>query len=95
MQDEIPLKCGECKYGESYTENGTDYVLCSLSHQTALDLYSCAYCNRDISDLDICYNCCHYMGGSGWGTFCSGLYFHVGHFDDDICEEFKRKKVKK
>lgn len=87
--------CDTCKYcqkGEMPTKNGTySYTMCSLTSVLMKLNGSCEYCNKDLSQENICYNCKHYGGGHDWGLFCSKHYNHLGMFNDEPCDDFEKK----
>ena len=89
--------CDTCKYcqkGEMPTKNGTySYTMCSLTSVLMKPNGSCEYCNKDLSQENICYNCKHYGGGHDWGLFCSKHYNHLGMFNDEPCDDFEKKKI--
>ena len=53
----------------------------------------CQYHNKNLSQLDICYNCKYYGGIGDWGLFChhKDMYHHLGKFNDKSCENFERR----
>lgn len=92
--------CRDCRYAQIYTFHimGRDIeaCCCSLTKKcTHADSDTCGYCNDDLSNYEICYNCEYYLGGMDWGLFCSHKdhYHHLGKFNDNACKNFKRKQV--
>lgn len=54
---------------------------------------SCIMFNKDLSELEICYNCKYYIGYHDWGMFCShdDMYHHIGNFNDAPCQYYVTK----
>lgn len=87
--------CRECRYNIP----GDAYGCCSLTHHCVYQdkEHDCKLFNLDLSPYDICFNCKYYGGGNDWGLFCShsGMYHHLGKFNDNPCEYYIRKKMEK
>ena len=70
-------------------------VRCDIFRNTlfnALKLHTqCDYHNVDITDMEICLNCEHYLGGGDWGLTCADDYYKLPGPTSKACEHFKRK----
>ena len=52
----------------------------------------CAYFQKDISKLNICYNCKHWIGGGDFDLSCKKDSYRIRSGIDDACKDFERKK---
>ena len=94
------MKCIDCKYCQisEFEFQGKSYknAYCELSHLIIkVDKeHNCQCFNKDLSKYNICYNCKYYCGGGDWGLFCSHkkMYHHLGKFNDDPCNYYKKTK---
>ena len=54
---------------------------CKVFHNTlinALEIKTeCGYHNVDVSQMEICLNCEHYLGGGDWGLSCAKEYHRL------------------
>lgn len=90
------MECKNCKYYrvDKYTYNDKEYVneMCDISH--VCDTTSCSYITSDkeVENMDICYNCKHWIGSGCLGFNCKMDYYHysVNGFDK-ACEQFEKK----
>lgn len=71
-------------------------VRCKIFHSTlfnALKLHTeCDYYNVDVSQMEICLNCEHYLGGGDWGLSCAKEYHRLVGPTDEACGDFSFKK---
>ena len=93
------MKCKDCQYLHTnpFKSNGKEYTI-SIYELTHLVVKpdvegECEWFNTDLSDQDICYNCCYYIGGGDWGLFCphKDNYHHLGKFNDKPCKHYERR----
>lgn len=83
------MNCDSCKYCEYSKVHRT--IVCSISHRLHQN-----YCNlttdAEVENMDICYNCEHWIGGGDWGLSCEKDYHNCSSNGfDKACEFFNRK----
>lgn len=82
------MECRKCGYYNTFKR------LCKITN--VCNMTSCDYLSygEKVEDMDICYNCEHWIGGGDWGLSCAKNYFNCSHNGfDKACEQFKRKLV--
>ena len=81
------MECKKCKYYDSFQR------LCKVMR--VCNTKSCTLPSDEIvEDLNICFNCQHWIGGGDWGLSCSKNYYNCSSNGfDKACEQFKRKSV--
>ena len=88
--------CQGCRYATKSTwktaKGEVEVVCCRLTSIIHKLTDTCEYCNKDLSALNICYNCKHYLGGHDWGLSCAKEYMKLVHFNDEACESFERRE---
>ena len=81
------MNCINCKYREYMTVYQT--TVCTISHR--LRPHSCDYIvdDKDVENMNICFNCKHWLGGGDWGLSCAKDYYNcsVNGFDK-ACKNF-------
>lgn len=90
------MECRDCKYRNITNvklKNG-DFAMqgCSITH--VLNKQSCDYITNDaeVENMNICYNCKHWIGGGDWGLSCYKNYYNCStNGFDEVCEQFERK----
>ena len=89
------MECKDCKYNYMTTialidEEYKGYS-CSITHR--LGTKSCNINNdNEVEDMDICYNCKHWLGGGDWGLSCrKNYYMATTDGFNEVCEQFERK----
>ena len=94
------MSCENCRYAQNkqfMTNQGLiNEIGCELTHYIIKDINKqCDYYNKDLSDLNICYNCQSYIGGQDYALFCGhpDKKNHIGLFDDKGCEFFNRRNI--
>ena len=85
------MECKNCKY---YKDDNNEFfrtMICTVSHlwrPLSCDLAS----DADVENMDICYNCSHWLGGGDFGLSCKKNYYHCSaNGFDKACEQFERK----
>ena len=88
------MSCKGCRYYQGKIEilNKT-FHRCALS-KTVVNGEKCPLYNEDLSNMKICYNCKHYLGGSDWGLSCAKHYHVLTEALHEVCEDFSRKDNK-
>ena len=86
------MKCKNCKYlvEERGWFTGTS---CKISNR--VNPISCDISNdEDVENMDICYNCQHWIGGGDWGLSCAKNYYNC-NCDGFVksCDQFERRAV--
>ena len=88
--------CKNCRYvvetGHYYKGTDQQVLVCSLTNVTMKPEGTCEYCNADLSNANMCYNCEYYNGGNDFGLFCGRHYHLVGRFNDTPCDAYKKKE---
>lgn len=80
------MECKKCEHYNAFKR------LCHITR--VCNMTSCTYLTDDdkVEDMDICYNCQHWIGGGDWGLSCAKNYYNCSHNGFDIaCEQFERK----
>ena len=50
----------------------------------------------EVKNMNICYNCKHWIGGGDWGLSCAKNYYNCStNGFDEVCEQFERKTYEK
>ena len=85
------MSCKECKYYQGKIE-----ILTKTFHKCALipivvNGEKCPLYNVDLSNIKICYNCKHYLGGYDWGLSCAKHYHRLTEALKDACNDFEKK----
>lgn len=86
------MKCAECKYKREDT-------YCDISHSIfhnpfGKKIVGCSIeSDDDVSKMNICYNCKHWIGGGDWGLSCrKDYYVATSNGFREACKKFERKK---
>ena len=80
------MECRKCGHYNSFKR------LCKITN--ICNMQSCTYITDGdkVEDMDICYNCQHWIGGGDWGLSCTKNYYNCSYNGFDIaCEQFERK----
>lgn len=86
--------CHYCKPTTMWLKNNEKCMvgMCSITHSVGKK--SCDYIASDaeVEDMNICYNCKHWIGGGDWGLSCRKNYY-IASTDgfNEVCEQFERK----
>ena len=85
------MNCRDCKYYQ-----GDVKIMGRIGFQCALTrkiIFSelCNFINKDLSNMKICYNCKHYLGGGDWGLSCAKHYHVLTEALHEGCEDFEKK----
>ena len=94
--NEMCKNCNYCELEDMKFPDGHKRPIhhCKLTNTLRNPNASCEYYNKDISDLDMCYNCKHYIGGGDWGLSCRKDYYKLVQFNSKTCEHFESDKEK-
>ena len=86
------MECKNCKYFNKRND-GIVFGVCNISHRC--NTKSCTIAsNKDIDNMNICYNCQHWIGGGDWGLSCAKDYYKSSSNGfDKACEQFERKEM--
>ena len=81
----------ECKNCDYYNK---EQKSCKIRNKINVKAcyYDSVYPNTKVEDMNICYNCKHWIGGGDWGLSCRKNYYHcsVNGFDK-ACDKFERE----
>lgn len=85
--------CHYCKEANIQLKTGM-YISnsCDITH--TLNKKSCDYIISDaeVEDMNICYNCKHWIGGGDWGLSCRKDYYITStNGFNEACEQSERK----
>lgn len=96
QQEEICI-CDTCNHKCAEEEmtlfgNTARICRCDIFKNTmfnALKIHTeCEYHNVDVSEMKICLNCEHFLGGGDWGLACNKHYHRLPGPVDKACEDF-------
>lgn len=82
------MECKNCDYYNSYKK------LCKITNTCYMRScnYDLIHPNIKVEDMDICYNCQHWIGSGDWGLSCAKNYYKCSSNGfDKSCEQFERK----
>lgn len=86
------MECKDCKY---YIDDHNEFfrtMMCLISHRWKPE--SCDYIATDeeVENMNICFNCKHWLGGGDWGLSCQKDYYNCSaNGFDEACDKFERK----
>lgn len=86
------MKCKDCNYYKvnNFDFNGKSYTESTCKITNRVDPKGCSI--NHIEDLDICYNCKHWIGGGDWGLSCRKDYYIAStNGFEKACEQFERR----
>ena len=75
------MECKNCKYYRTsdVIQGNKSFTMksCDIAH--VLNTRSCIYITSDteVENMDICYNCKHWLGGGDWGVKLSKELFKL------------------
>ena len=86
------MKCKNCKYRREVNKTFIDHI-CDITH--LISSVSCDIASDDdVENMDICYNCKHWLGCGDWGLSCRKNYYNCScNGFDKACEQFERKST--
>ena len=85
------MECRNCDYlkriGNDFNE-----TICDITHR--LNTISCPFpSDENVKDMEICYNCKHWIGGGDRGLSCRKHYYKCStNGFGSACEDFERKE---
>lgn len=79
------MECKNCDYYNNYKK------LCKIT--SVCNMRGCNHNpNIKVEDMDICYNCQHWIGGGDWGLSCTKNYYYASSNGfNTACKQFERK----
>lgn len=84
-------KCQYCKYNHHYCD---DHRVCIITNiitdNPKFPAIPCSYDVNMIKDMNICFNCEHWIGAGDWGLSCRQHYHATSNGFDEACVDFKR-----
>ena len=79
------MKCKHCKYYNNYKR------MCKITYTAHTN--SCSIdSDENVKNMDICYNCKHWVGGGDFGLSCrKDYYIATSNGFRAVCEKFERE----
>lgn len=85
------MNCRDCRYYQGDVKiMGRIGFQCALTRSIIFNEL-CNLINKDLSNVPICYNCKHYLGGGDWGLSCAKHYHVLTEALHEICDDFEKK----
>lgn len=81
------MECKDCKHYNKYKRMYYITHICNTQ--------SCTYLSydKDVEEMNICYNCKYWIGGGDWGLSCEKDYYNCStNGFNRICEQFERRQ---
>jgi hypothetical protein len=81
------MNCIDCKYHIT----STSHSACRITNR--VNPMSCTLSSDEVVEqLDICFNCKHWLGGGDWGLSCRKNYYDCNSDGfREACEKFERE----
>ena len=82
------MTCVSCVHSYSFTVDGKTSTVCRLRG------YWCNPCelyNKDVSDMNVCYNCKNYLKGTEYGESCDADFYTLTTPLSSACRHFVKK----